>query len=218
MRMRLKKINLTLVFLATLLLSCASFASEKEPETLMQKEAETLKEIENYFNTIDTIESNFYQLSSNGATAEGKFYASKPNKMRLEYTPPYPVEVIADGYYLIFHDKKLEQVTYLDLEENPASMILKKDFSFEKENIEITNIENETGLLSVTLLKKDKPTAGSITLIFSQNPIALRQWQVVDAQQITTLVTLNKMDTNGEVDEKLFEFKDPYKSKTRRSR
>lgn len=52
--------------------------------------------------------------------------------MRLEYDPPHPVEVIADGYYLIFHDKKLEQVTYLDLDDNPAAMILKENFSFEK--------------------------------------------------------------------------------------
>ena len=137
----------------------------------------------------------------------------KPNKMRLEYQPPHPIEVIADGYYLIFHDKKLEQVTYLDLDENPASMILKENFSFKTEDVTITDMTTEPGIITVSVIKKSLPSAGKITLIFKDNPLSLRQWRVTDAQQISTLVTLDNMETNISLDNMLFKFKDPRKKR-----
>ena len=132
----------------------------------------------------------------------------KPNKMRLEYATQ-PVEIVADGYYLIFHDKKLEQVTYLDLDENPASLIMKDGLSFEKEKLEIENVERENGLVSLTVFRKDQPQAGKITLVFKDRPLTLKQWRVEDAQGISTLVTLTDTDFNVPLEDESFKFKDP---------
>ena len=133
--------------------------------------------------------------------------------MRLEYQPPHPIEVVADGHYLIFHDKKLEQVTYLDLDENPAAIILKENFSFKKEDLTITDMTTEPGIITLSVVKKSLSSAGKITLIFKDKPLTLRQWRVTDAQQITTLVTLDNMVTNVQVDNALFKFKDPRKKR-----
>lgn len=200
------------IFLFCLFLSTAAVAQTEAPKAFSGQQQELIKKIEDYFNGIKTIKSKFYQISDNGATAEGNFYVLKPNKMRLEYNPPHPIEVVADGYYLIFHDKKLEQVTYLDLDDNPAAMILKENFSFEKEGLTITDFSTEPGLISVSVTKKSQPNAGNITLIFKDKPLTLKQWRVTDAQQITTSVTLNNMETNITVDPALFKFKDPKKN------
>ena len=201
------------IFLFCLCFAVSAANAQTPPaKPFSQQQQELIKKIESYFNTIKTIKSKFYQISDNGASAQGNFYVLKPNKMRLEYDPPHPIEVIADGYYLIFHDKKLEQVTYLDLDDNPASMILKENVSFEKEGLEITDFSSEPGLISVTVKKKNQPTAGNITLIFKDKPLTLKQWRVTDAQQITTLVTLDNMETNVTVDPALFKFKDPKKN------
>lgn len=183
---------------------------EKE---LTEEQRRIIDKIEDYFNKIRTIKSKFYQVSDNGGSAEGDFYVLKPNKMRLEYKPPHPVEVVADGHYLIFHDKKLEQVTYLDLDENPASMILKEKFSFKTDDIAITDMTSDPGLITVSVIKKSQPAAGKITLIFKDSPLTLRQWQVVDAQQITTSVTLDNMEINPSLDDQLFKFKNPRKKR-----
>ncbi|MBR1945137.1 MAG: outer membrane lipoprotein carrier protein LolA [Alphaproteobacteria bacterium] len=193
-----------------LFLTVPAFAEEKQLTADQQK---IIEKIETYFNSIRTIKSKFYQISDNGGTAQGDFYVMKPNKMRLEYQPPHPIEVIADGYYLIFHDKKLEQVTYLDLDENPASMILKENFSFKTEDVTITDMTTEPGIITVSVIKKSLPSAGKITLIFKDNPLSLRQWRVTDAQQISTLVTLDNMETNISLDNTLFKFKDPRKKR-----
>ena len=196
------------LFLFLFLLTAPAMAQEKE---LTAEEQKIVGKIEAYFNSIKTIRSKFYQVSDNGGSAQGTFYVSKPDRMRLTYEPPYPVEVVADGYYLIFHDKKLEQVTYLDLNENPAAMILKNDFSFKKEGLTITNVTTEPGIITVSVIKKSAPSTGKITLVFQDAPMILRQWRVTDARQITTLVTLNNLETNIAVDKQLFKFKDPRK-------
>ena len=205
------------MFKAFLFLLCTTVpavAAQTIPEiTPTEEQQRLIDKIENYFNNIRTIKSKFYQISNNGGSAEGDFYVMKPNKMRLEYKPPHPVEVVADGYYLIFHDKKLEQVTYLDLNENPASMILKENFSFKTDDIAITDMTAGAGLITVTVIKKSQPTAGKITLIFKDSPLSLKQWQVVDAQQITTSVTLDNMEINTSLDNQLFKFKDPRKKR-----
>ena len=143
-----------ILLLCLFFITSAAGAQPVPAQPFTQQQQELIKKIESYFNAIRTIKSKFYQTSDNGAAAQGNFYVLKPNKMRLEYDPPHPVEVIADGYYLIFHDKKLEQVTYLDLDDNPAAMILKENFSFEKEGLTITDFSTEPGLISVSVAKK----------------------------------------------------------------
>lgn len=204
-----------LSFAVCLLLSFPAAAQQAEvkyaPLTADQKK--TAQAVEDYFNGVQSIKSRFYQVSQTGNTAEGTFSMQKPNKMRLEYDAPVPVEIVADGYYLIFHDKKLEQVTYLDLDDNPASLIMKENFSFEKEKLTVENVEQENGLVSVTVYRQDQPQNGKITLVFKDRPLALKQWRVTDPQQMTTLVTLDQTEFNVPLDASLFKFKDPKKNK-----
>lgn len=202
-----------LLFVGFLIATPQAYANRHQTakKVLSESDKKILREIETYFNGLKTIKSKFFQTTSTGGTADGLFYVSKPNKMRLEYNPPYPIEVIADGHYLIFHDKKLEQVTYLSLDDNPASLILKDNISFEKEGLTVIDIEKENGFVSVTVVKDTQPAAGKITLIFKDKPMALKQWKIVDPQQVTTLVSLDNTEFNVPVDESLFKFKDPKK-------
>lgn len=193
----------------TLMLSAFSAqAQQVKYAPLTDAQKQTVKAVEDYFNGVRSIKSDFYQVSQNGAAAEGTFLMKKPNKMRLEYATQ-PVEIVADGYYLIFHDKKLEQVTYLDLDENPAALIMKDSLSFEKENLEIENVERENGLISLTVYRKNQPQTGKITLVFKDRPLTLKQWRVEDAQGVSTLVTLMNTDFNIPLEDALFKFKDP---------
>ena len=53
------------------------------------------------------------------------------------------------------------------------------------------------------------PGDGTLTLIFADNPLTLRQWTVLDAQRQETRVTLYNAETGGQFDQKLFQFIDP---------
>ncbi len=203
-----------ILFLIFCFVFSAFAAVADTPKTaLTEDNQKILADIEKYFNGIRSIKSAFSQVSGTGAFAEGKIELLKPNKMRLEYAPPYPVEIIADGHYLIFHDKKLEQVTYLDLDDNPASIILKENFSFKDSDLTVEDVSRSPGFIEVTLFKTSQPAAGKITLVFRDRPLALRQWQITDAQKTKTLVSLNQAEFNVPVEESQFVFKDPYKTR-----
>lgn len=189
----------------------ASEAKKAETPTLSVEQKKILKDIETYFAGLKTIKSKFTQTSSSGTYADGEFFVLKPGKMRLEYSPPSPIEIVADGYYLIFHDKKLQQVTYLDLDANPASLILKENFSFDKSDLTVTDVKKANGFIEVSLHKTAEPIAGRMIMIFKERPLELKQWQITDAQQIKTLVSLNQAEFNTALDPALFKFKDPKK-------
>jgi outer membrane lipoprotein-sorting protein len=46
-------------------------------------------------------------------------------------------------------------------------------------------------------------------MVFTENPLALRQWTVVDQQGKTTTVTLSDLQYGVALDPKLFQYNDP---------
>jgi outer membrane lipoprotein-sorting protein len=168
-----------------------------------------LARIEAYLNGIRTVQSGFLQHSSNGQRAEGQLYLSRPGKLRVEYQPPVPVLVVADGTFLIYYDRNLEQVSYIPLASTPASVLLDKHISLFDGALTVTGFERGDDRTLVSLVRTDNPGEGSITLVFSENPLALQQWSVTDAQDIATVVSLVDPRFDVELDRRLFVFQDP---------
>ena len=54
------------------------------------------------------------------------------------------------------------------------------------------------------MVRTASPQDGSLTLVFADNPLALRQWTVVDAQRQETRVTLFDVQLGGSFDQALF--------------
>jgi outer membrane lipoprotein-sorting protein len=72
-------------------------------------------------------------------------------------------------------------------------------------SVTVTNIQRLPGQLQVTLVRAASPGDGSLTLIFADGPLSLKQWIVVDAQRRETHVTLADVRLGGAVDPSLFE-------------
>jgi outer membrane lipoprotein-sorting protein len=65
-------------------------------------------------------------------------------------------------------------------------------------------------------VKREDPGLGSLTLFFSEAPMELRQWKVIDAQGLTTTVALFNTETNIDLDNRLFVFDDPRENRPTR--
>ncbi len=172
------------------------------------QKAQDLHAIETYLNSIKNMEADFVQTSSNGGTAEGKLYIAKPNKIRMEYDDPTSVLIVGDGNYIVYHDKDLDQVTHIDYDDIPASLILANDIKIDGKNIKATNFYQDAGITSVTLDYKEKGDIGPITLTFSNNPLELKQWKIIDPQNIEVKVSLYNIMQDGEMKDSMFKFKD----------
>lgn len=165
-----------------------------------------LGKIESYLNNISTLEANFVQMSSNGGSAEGKIYIEKPSKIRMEYTAPDPLLIVGNGEYIIYNDKELDQITNIDYKDIPATMILSNKIKFDGKNLKVTDFYKDSGQTSVTVEMPNSPGVKPITLIFDNAPFRLKQWKVIDQQNIEVTISLFDAEQDKKLDENLFKF------------
>lgn len=184
-------------------------AARPQAAEISGEERAAIVRIEQYLNAMSTVQARFLQASSNGQLAEGNLYISRPGRLRIEYDPPVPVLIVADGRWLIYYDKQLEQVSHLPLRSTPASILTRPNISLTGGDLILTDFERGGGVLRVTLVQADDPYAGKVSLIFDENPMALRKWSVVDAQGIVTDVSLTAARFDVPIDRDLFRFRDP---------
>jgi outer membrane lipoprotein-sorting protein len=163
----------------------------------------TLTRVEKYLNDIKTMHARFVQVSSNGAYAEGEVYLDRPGHMRFDYDPPTPVLIIANGLSLLYYDEELKEATFLPLWETPLWFLIRDEVRLD-DNVEVVGVEEALGTLRIDVRDPDAPDSGKVTLIFSDDPLALKKWELTDAQGITTQVSLVNPQYGVKVDDDLF--------------
>ena len=169
---------------------------------------ENLQKIETYLNSIKSLEATFVQMASNGATAEGRLFIKKPNKIRMEYAEPTNVLIVGDGDFIVYKDIDLDQVTHIDYNDIPASMILSDKINIDNDKIKVLDFYQDSGSTSITLDYAEKGELGPITLVFSNNPLELKQWKIVDPQSVEVSVSLYDTKKDSELNDNMFEYKD----------
>ena len=170
--------------------------------------AENIKRIEAYLNNIKSLEATFVQMASNGATAEGRLFIKKPNKIRMEYADPVNVLIVGDGNFIVYNDTELDQVTHIDYDDIPASLILANDIKIDGKKIKVVDFYQDSGSTSITLEYANSGDLGPITLVFSNSPMELKQWKIVDPQSVEVAVSLYDAKKDVPLDDKIFKFKE----------
>jgi outer membrane lipoprotein-sorting protein len=200
------------LFLAALVAAnglCASapVAVAAEPVELSPDQSAAVRRAVRYLNDISTLKARFIQISSNGAYAEGDVIIQRPGRMRFEYDPPHPVLIIANGLSLLFYDREIKQASFLPLWETPLWFLIRKEVTL-SEGIVVSAVEQSPGALRITITDKDLSETGSVTLVFSDRPLALKKWEITDAQGILTQVSLINPRYGIEVDPLAFDYSD----------
>lgn len=167
-------------------------------------DASVINRVENYLNSITTLRASFLQVAPDGSVSEGMLYLARPGRVRIEYDPPATVLMVSDGARLIYLDREIGQVSELPLSSPLAQILLRKQISL-GDNLEVVGMERQAGVLRVTLAGKGDPGAGTVTLVFNDNPLALRQWLVRDGQGLVTRVTLMETWFGLPIDSALFD-------------
>jgi outer membrane lipoprotein-sorting protein len=173
---------------------------------LTDAESAAVKKAEAALNAVTTMKSRFLQVNADGSTHEGDFYLQRPGKMRLVYDPPTPMLMVADGVFLIYVDKEMDDVSHIALNDTPAGLLLKKNLSFSDPDVKLLGVKLGAGTVEITATQAKDPVAGKLTFVFSDNPFELRQWRVVDAQNKEVRVTLQSPSYGVKIDPKLFRY------------
>jgi outer membrane lipoprotein-sorting protein len=160
-----------------------------------------------YLNDISTLRARFVQISSNGAYAEGEVLVDRPGKLRFDYDPPNPALLIANGLELLYYDRELQQASFLPLWETPLWFLLRKQVKL-SDDVRVVEVDRGRGALRVALKEVKNPDAGTVTLVFADKPLSLRKWEIVDAQGVTTEVSLVNPQFGVTIDPKEFDYHD----------
>ncbi|MDD3445108.1 MAG: outer-membrane lipoprotein carrier protein LolA [Zavarzinia sp.] len=175
---------------------------------LNQRDRTDIARVEALFNDIRTLEARFTQVDSNGGYAEGRLLLRRPGRLRFEYDPPTPLLIVADGTWLVVYDKEIKQVDRYPLGRTPIGVLVRDRIDF-GDGLEVTEVQRDSQAFAVSLIDPAHRDDGKLTLVFTENPFEFRQWQVLDAQGINTVVSLDGIKTGGSFDPVLFTFTDP---------
>jgi outer membrane lipoprotein-sorting protein len=195
------------LFLLPVIAATDAPAAAPVPAQLTPQDTLLLQRIAVYLNNIRTMSAHFQQAGGNGASG-GRMWVARPGRMRFEYDPPNPVTLLADAFYIYYWDKQLNQVSKVGLKSTPAWFLLREPISFN--DVIVTGVDHGQNTVRVSVVESAQPDAGSLTMVFTENPLALRQWTVVDQQGRTTTVTLSDLQFGMALDPKLFQYQDPY--------
>ncbi|MBO6085475.1 MAG: outer membrane lipoprotein carrier protein LolA [Acetobacter sp.] len=151
-----------------------------------------LEQIEQALNQHTMFEARILQTDSNGKQVTGHVWIKRPGQLRLVYDPPSPWLLVANDGKVVFRDSQLDQTTFIPIHQTPLGLLLQSCIRL-TDSITITGFHYRRGIMEVTLVRTDRPTEGSLTLIFSEKPVVLRAWQVIDAQGRETQVLLENV-------------------------
>lgn len=165
---------------------------------LSEDDLADVKRVEAYIDGIRTLEAKFQQFDAQGGLSFGRIYLRRPGRMRVEYDPPVPVLVIADGIFINYYDRELDQVTGIPLKDSPAWFLLRSPMNIGKD-ITVTSVDRAPGALRISMYQTNQQDLGTVTLIFADNPIELRQWSIIDAQNKEVRVGLYDVRLGGDI-------------------
>ncbi len=177
---KLKTLVLSGALLSVAFLTPLAHAADVVPAKLNPADQADLTRIETYLNELGTMESRFLQFSEQGV-AEGRIFLDRPDHLRIEYSPPVPVLMIASDLVLMFHDTELGQTTYLPVGQTPAGFLLEDKIELSGD-VTVTEFERSAQAFRITLVQTEAPDSGTVTLMFEDNPMRLAKWRVIDAQ------------------------------------
>ena len=189
----------TLLILALVLPLQAQAAFQPTPQ-----DRADLTRIEAYLNSLTTLKARFLQVAPDGGISGGQAWLARPGRLRFQYDPPAPFLLVAARGQLVFQDSSIKQQSQAPLSTTPLGMLLAQQVKLSGD-ITVTGMRRLPGEIDVSLVRTASPADGTLTLVFVDSPITLRQWTVVDAQRKETRVTLFDTALGGTFDANLFE-------------
>lgn len=154
-----------------------------EDKDLIERARKTLEDLK-------IAEGRFSQTDYKGRKIGGKYYLSRPGKIRFEYDAPSRLLVISNGKTIRKIDPRLETRETFPLNETPLSLFLSTKIRFDQ-GVIISEVKKDAQGFELLLQDRRKQVEGTIRLRFIAGPKpSLASWSIRDAQGRTTHIEL----------------------------
>lgn len=173
----------------------------------------SLKELSAYLNKLSTAATDFTQVNADGSVAMGKLFIKRPGRVRFEYAPPDRSLVLASaGTVAIFDAKSNQPPEQYPLSRTPLNLILGENINLGRAKMVVGHTEAENAT-RVTAQDPEHPEYGTIELVFTGNPVALRQWVITDDLGQQTTVILGELAGGNDFKPSMFNIESEIKKR-----
>jgi outer membrane lipoprotein-sorting protein len=168
------------------------------------QQRQLLDRISLYLSSVQTLVGNFVQIAPDGSRTEGTFYIQKPGKVRFEYNPPSPIDVIADGSSVAVRNRDLATQDLWPLSQTPLRYLLADHIDLLRDT-DVVSVSSDDKYITVTIEEKQVVVGTSRLLImFDAKDLTLKQWTVTDPQGLDTTVAVYNLNLSTRPDPTLF--------------
>mgnify|MGYP001377414413 CR=1 FL=1 len=178
--------------------------SSNQATAFDDKQRALLDRISMYLSSIQTMVGNFVQIGPDGGRTEGTFYLQKPGRVRFEYNPPSPIDIIADGSSVVVRDRKLATQDLYPLSQTPLRYLLAERIDLLRDT-DVVSVTSDDTFASVTIEQKQLMIGtDKLMIMFDAKDLTLKQWTVTDPQGFDTTVAVYNLNTTKKPDPNLF--------------
>ena len=153
-----------------------------------------------YLSRVHVMSGTFAQIGADGRRASGNFYLQKPGKVRFEYDPPSPIDIIADGSSVVVRDRRLATQDLYPLSQTPLRFLLADKIDLLRDT-HVTSVTSDELFVSIVVEEKQALIGTSrLMMMFDAKSLELRQWVVTDPQGFDTTIAVSNLDSNRRPD------------------
>jgi outer membrane lipoprotein-sorting protein len=163
-----------------------------------------LDKISAYLSSVQTVVGNFVQIGPDGRRVDGAFSIQKPGKVRFQYNPPSPIDIIADGSAVVVRDRSLETSDYYPLSQTPLRYLLADRIDL-LHDTDVIGVSSDDSFVTV-VIEETQVMVGTnrLMIMFDAKNLQLKQWTVTDPQGLDTTVAVYNLDSAKKPDPNLF--------------
>jgi outer membrane lipoprotein-sorting protein len=163
-----------------------------------------LAELSRYLNSLTTLDAPFTQINPDGTISTGRVLIARPGRIRFTYDPPDRTLVLADGQQVAVFDPKSNQPPeQYPLRRTPLHLILAPQVDLGQARMVVSHRE-DGATTRVTAQDPERPGLGTIEMVFTADPVELRQWVVTDEAGDRTTLILGEVAKGVRLDPGLF--------------
>jgi outer membrane lipoprotein-sorting protein len=180
------------------------FSAPGQTTAFDAKQRALVDRVSAYLMSVRVLSGDFVQIGPDGGKSEGEFFLQKPGKIRFDYNPPSPVELIADGSSVVVRDRKLATQDLYPLSQTPLRFLLADQLDLMRDT-NIIGVYADDVFVTI-VIEERQLLAGThrLMLMFNAQNLQLKQWTVTDPQGYDTTVAVYNLDTTKRPDPMLF--------------
>ncbi len=172
--------------------------------TLKPEQRAIIQRVNDYLSNTQTLIGNFVQVGPDGRRTQGEFSLQKPGKVRFDYDPPSPIELIADGQTVVVRDRKLATQDVYPLSQTPLRFLVSDHVDLMRDTNLVAVYADDVFITVVVEEKSAVVGTSRLMIMFSAKDMQLKQWTVTDPQGYDTTVAVYNLDTTKRPDPNLF--------------